>query len=506
MQYFFEARETGVEAPYGGFALSGIPVIGFECSWLSEGELERLSAKLGTRYIGTLDDISEIEGYDDDEVASQDELLTLMYGVRFEEQQKPVVTDLFDDGDHPVIARYIEAASSMLPDVYPEELQRLLGLMVLANVFSGSVSLYSGNRETPLNLYAMVLGESSTTGKTTSAKLAERMIKLICDKALMPYPRIASNFTAAGLNKSLLECEKGVAFVLKDEADGFFRQVLSRANLQGVAEELTDLYTSDMVYKRATAAPALKHLPNEMRVCLNVLFLGTPFALYSSLNKSQFETGFLHRFCYADLPNPEVDSSTMFRDTGHAVIKDGTMTKVFWDFAAETATSLDWWQKQRMGSALESGRAPIRLSREAMDAANEVTRIVWADIEQSERHKFSAFERFKMNSLKIAGLLCAMDKETFVSRDTMMCALKYAHGYYRTLLSVYTKVGMTRWEMECTLVYEHVAKHPDGVLDSALRQRFGRMHRSYYADVLKTLTDQDRLVRGIDRRWRVKTV
>jgi hypothetical protein len=342
----------------------------------------------------------------------------------------------------------------------------------------------------------MVLGESSTTGKTTSAKLAERMIKLVCDKCAMKFPRVASNFTDVGLNRFLLSTENGTAWLFRDEADGFFKKVLSRAENSGIAESLTDLFTNDVVYKRMTAHNFARDLPDENRVCLNVLFMGTPSALYSTMRKEQFESGFLHRFLYCDLGRSAQAPAAMFANEG-GVIHDG-VTQEFYNTALHLAEIVRWWQKQAIVTNLESGRAQIRFSEPATELFNSVFERVHQGIIPSLSHENSAFERFKMQAIKIAGILTAAECERFISAQTASYALKYAYGYHQALLRVFDRIGMTRFQLDCEDVFAYIKTH-DKISEVELRRHFASFKPSDWEAILSTLKDCGRIVRGLGK-------
>jgi len=419
-----------------GYDLEGNAVIGFKTTKrIPESELVRLADILKTEYVG---DESQLSTYDLIDENPRDDELKAFFGIDFDDLS---VIDLYlPEDDHPYVSEYIDCVYSMMPD-FPIEYQRLLALLYASTCFAADMYVFVNRRTTPLNIYAMILGSTSTTGKTTSVATMDKLVRMTFDKAVDVYPRISADFTPEGLNKLLMRIPNGIAWMVRDEADGFFNRVLGASYMKGTVEALTNYYLDDVIRRTARSTTSKRDMEKDKnQVSLNCLFMGTPDALLSTLRRSQFDTGFLHRFLFAFGEAPSTD--LMFTEIEDMVpLEAMKATEQFNKLTDKMAALKMQWREARTYSSFEvtDGKVPIRMTPKAQEVCNEVALELHRSLDEQYTH--AAFERFKLNVIKISGILAAASGEVMIDERIARYGLKYAYGYYRTIIDVYETIS-----------------------------------------------------------------
>ena len=177
---------------------------------------------------------------------------------------------------------WASAATDALPQYHG-----LAGVMAMSAVTASSVRLETSYGEFVPNLWAMVLGESTLTRKTTAMTLITNMLAEIDDQMIM-----ATDGSTEGVLTALSFRPKRVSIFYRDEVSGFFNAVTRKDYLAGMIEVFTQLYDSPKILSRV--------LRKEVIRISNPVFLffagGIRDRIYSSLSEEHVISGFVPRF------------------------------------------------------------------------------------------------------------------------------------------------------------------------------------------------------------------
>jgi hypothetical protein len=137
------------------------------------------------------------------------------------------------------------------------------------------------------NLWAMILGETSLTRKTTAMDMAMDFVMDV-DRDLI----LASDATAEGLMASLALRPKMVSIFYRDEVTGFFDAINRKEYLASLPEMMTKMYDVPKYMVRK--------LRRESFVVSEPIFIffggGVPNKMFSLIEESYFASGFIPRF------------------------------------------------------------------------------------------------------------------------------------------------------------------------------------------------------------------
>jgi hypothetical protein len=164
------------------------------------------------------------------------------------------------------------------------------GLAVIGTVINTNVYIpFGGDRIYP-NLWAIILGPSSTFRKTTTVKQARRTLARLSEgqpNALL-FP---DEFSKEALVTRLAENAQGL--LTYSEFSGAMA-AFGRDYMSGTKELLADLYDSPPSYERVVGARTL----NATNVCLSILAASQTDWLLEKLKESDVRGGFMARFSY----------------------------------------------------------------------------------------------------------------------------------------------------------------------------------------------------------------
>lgn len=159
--------------------------------------------------------------------------------------------------------------------------------LVMSMLMSTTLRLETSNAKVYPNLWALVLGDSTLTRKTTAMDMGMGFIHDI-DRDLI----VASEASPEGLMTSLSLRPKMVSVFYRDEVTGFFGAINSKQYLADLPELMTKMYDVP------------KYLPKTLRASTYVvsepIFIffggGIPDRLYQQIEESYFTSGFVSRF------------------------------------------------------------------------------------------------------------------------------------------------------------------------------------------------------------------
>lgn len=185
-----------------------------------------------------------------------------------------------------IIDDYMEWAKEVT-DAVPD-FHEISCAMIMSALMATTLRLQRSRDQSVVpNLWALIIGETSLTRKTTAMDMAMDFIMDV-DRDLL----LASDATAEGLMSSLALRPKMVSIFYRDEVTGFFDAINRKEYMASLPEMMTKMYDVPKYM--------LRKLRKESFVVSEPIFIffggGVPNKMYSLIEESYFASGFIPRF------------------------------------------------------------------------------------------------------------------------------------------------------------------------------------------------------------------
>jgi hypothetical protein len=387
--------------------------------------------------------------------------------------------------DHPTfIDEYVAWVAGRSPQS-ATTYQLSLAWLLLSCVFGsrGYLPLYWGDRE--LNLWVLIVGDTTLTKKTTAKNLF--LYALHVFEAQMGLKiDIGNNITAEGIIKELGTRDGLVSLFSKDEIQGFFSDVIAKQYMTGTIETLTELYDGSVpVTLRAT-----KDTGNQQRARTVFEFLGVGIRgdVARVLTRDFFKSGFLARMLWsvADTPVREKGSEDVkFRDPDEQHFQ---YDSVLDDFVGDLVTRVRMWPTDKP--------SPITMDEESLARYNE-----WAEeaMQVSERYGddgviVPSYERMKNSIAVCAALLAMYDQSSIIRLPHVLSALQQAEFWYNDMLKMINEISASGFQRSQDEVENYITTGVDRIrLESSVRRKFARFKPREIEEILSSLKSQGRI-------------
>lgn len=375
-----------------------------------------------------------------------------------------------------------------------ETYQRSFGWMLLSSVFGGRAYLPMKYREEKLNLWLLVLGNTTTSYKSTALKFYLRMVHAV-EEQLGITIDIGSDATAEALIKSLGERDGQVSLLHTDEVNGFFQEVLTKNYRMGTLESYTALYDGAVpVVQRAT-----KDAGNSKRADTVFQFAGVGIRekVAKTLTREHFESGFLARMLWtiADPPPRKPGEDRMeFADEEGGVEYDAERQRLLSTLIKRVKK---WSGKPR----------PIRSDQPSQDRYHEWRTAAQTIVAGSYDKEVlePSLERMSLSVLKASALIAMYNwHETITLTDTLH-AIAQAELWFNDMVRMAREVSSSDFERKLNEFETFVGS---GKSDAAVRTRFANVRPNEYREIMDSLRLQGRIrVSKDDRaRWECITL
>lgn len=378
----------------------------------------------------------------------------------------------------------------------PETFARSLSYMALSCVYSQVGFLPFNWSPTPLNLWLLLVGETTTrksTAKSLFLKFVHRFESVVGSKI-----DIGSDATAEGITMKLGTRDGLTSLVHTDEVQGFFRGVFTKNYAQGVLEVFTELYDGSV---RETIR-ATKGSGNGTRATTNFLFLGVGIKseVAEILTKRNFESGFLGRSVWSvGQPTEAALRADDFVFTNRAVSED----TLFEELVDEVLRSFSKYSPDR--------KVPVTPDDQATKRLNDWMRETKALLANgSEGHvRMAAVQRMGASVAKAAALLALHEGSTTVTLRHVWFALDQAESWVRDMLEMLAAVSSSEFERRLTEVEQYImVAGAGGRTDVAVRRHFASLRPQEADEVFRALTQQGRIRKHPDdsKKWEALVV
>ena len=370
--------------------------------------------------------------------------------------------------------------------------------MILSGAFGdiGHINLpYMANR--PLNLWGLILGESTSSRKSTALQLGLDVLQSM-DQELSTTTYIGSDITAEGLTKALQGRDGLVSLVSVDEVSGLFSSMSAKKYQMGLQERFTELYDGRVPKILRSSQDASM---DDISTCFNFYGAGVRTRVTDILSVEDYQSGFLMRFTWAvdERKGYDAGSSAVKFQRNHPEMDYQSTAIGRQASVEELGTELALRRSHYLSEEFESGPY-YDFDFEAEDRFN-----TWLE----SAHKYvaksgldfvhSAVERLGTSVMKLACLLhlwSMPEREslTLVPITPLLITLKQAENWLYDMLLVASEVTSSVFEERLNDVERYLIEQSEHTTTEVqLRRKFAGLKPKEFDEALSSLEKQGRV-------------
>lgn len=332
-----------------------------------------------------------------------------------------------------------------------------------------------------LNLWFMILGETTRTYKTTAKRLMLRVLnKLENDEYTYD---LGSDATSEGLLGELTEHPGRSVLLHRDEANSMLTDAKGGKHyMTGFGETLTELYDGTARGRlRASGAKKVKATDTTF----NLFLLGVPEKLASVLTQEDFASGFLTRFMYV-VGRPEDFTPENQRIEQMDLTAENVLDEDLVSFQNYFLKLRRFWG----GNNGYAGARAVRCDDAAWERFNEFSLKLATIANTSTMPKVlePCANRLNKMVLKLATLLAMSENKEEVSLPYMLTAIRYCEKWYQHLITVVRMVGLTEFASQVDALVASVVGGKRKYTE--VRRQFKNLTQRQWTEILSAAQDQ----------------
>ena len=342
-----------------------------------------------------------------------------------------------------------------------------------------------------LNLWFMLLGETTRSRKSTSRSLMLRMLTAY-EKFVGYQIDIGSNATGEALVKHLAGRDKMTSLFHRDEVQGLFKEFVTKTYMAAAADQYTELYDGKVpVMLRSTgAANGAKAVQTERAETNFIMYLmGITSKVAEILTIDYFRSGFLARFIYvvADAPERTRESEDLAQATEQEVmVRDDEMERI----VRSLYDSALWWQKK--GGVFPR---PVFLSEDALARFNKFK---WEMGDYTNGHPNEesiepSRQRLALSVWKIAVLLAMYDRSEQVEVKHVLVAIKYSEEWFGNLVRMAGAISASEWQRDVDNLEAVILAKGGKMRYEEAYKKFSNKRKREFDEMIDALKSQARL-------------
>ena len=371
------------------------------------------------------------------------------------------------------------------------EYQIASAFTVLSSCFSDSGHAVPKYGKMGLNLWFMILGETTRSRKSTSRQLMLRVIREY-EKFAGYQIDIGSDVTAEGLVKLLSGRDKQTSLFHRDEVQGMFKDFINKTYMATAAERFTELYDGHVpVIVRSTGGTTAGKGMQSERAETNFLMylMGITSKTADVLTTEYFRSGFLARFIYviADAPERSYESEAIQQsDEVEVTVRDDEM----YEIVRSLYDAYLYWQKK--GAPFPR---PVRLTQEALDRFNAFK---WDMGNYTQNHEQEesiepSRQRLALSVWKCAILIAMYDKSDEVELRHILIAISYSEDWFRNLVRMASAISASEWQREVDILEEFIVLKGGRITYQEAYKRFSGKRKREFDEMVEALKSQARI-------------
>jgi hypothetical protein len=319
---------------------------------------------------------------------------------------------------------------------------------ILSTVFSDFGHAFPKWGPMPLNMWFMVMGETTRSRKSTTRSLMLKFIKALSvipdedvDGEIEYHYDLGSDFTPEALDNELLKRPNRSALLHRDEAQGWIQEVDKKAYMAGAKGKMTELFDGHVSGKlRATGD---NNRRGSVEVSLTLFMMGIASQMADYLTQEDFRSGFLTRFIYVEATAPPRSAQSDWFEQGDInQIKQGD--EVFTAMVKRIEVARAHW------AGFNDPDGPTAAVPCVPEAWLRLMHFVTNVLDAAEGHQRrqiieAASQRMTLSILKAATLLAMLDCCDKVEVPHMLAAINYASSWFTHMVNMANSISESSW-------------------------------------------------------------
>lgn len=349
-----------------------------------------------------------------------------------------------------------------------------------------------------LNLWFMLLGETTRSRKSTSRSLMLRMLTAY-EKYAGYQIDIGSNATGEALVKHLSGRDKMTSLFHRDEVQGLFKEFVTKTYMAAAADQYTELYDGKVpVMLRSTGATnGAKAIQTERAETNFIMYLmGITSKVAEILTIDYFRSGFLARFIYvvADAPERTRESEDLSQASEQEVlVRDDEMERLVRGLHEATL----WWQKK--GAPFPR---PIFMEEDALERFN---RFKWEMGDyvhglSNEESIEPSRQRLALSAWKIAVLLAMYERSEKVQLRHVLISIHYCEAWFKNLVRMAGEISASEWQRDVDSLEAVILAKGGKMRYEEAYKKFANKRKREFDEMLEALRSQARVQLVVENR------
>lgn len=334
-----------------------------------------------------------------------------------------------------------------------------------------------------LNMWFMILGNTTASRKTTTKNLMMRFVDRLNSEEY-EYD-LGSDSTTEGMLADLADRPGRSGMFYRDEAQEMLANARGgKGYLSDFTGTLTELYDGHVRGRRR--ASGNKKTPRT-ETTFNLYLMGIAQKVAEVLDPGDFESGFLARFiyCFGEAA-PETRESMRLNQF---MPNQGTTTDIEQELLQEKLYKMRtyWENKTDPGNTM-----PIFVDLEAWERLNEYIYMLTSMGNEADRPEIMkpAGDRMNKSVLKLACLLAMSEHRDHVNLEDMLKSIQYSERWYVNLQRMTKMIDASEWATKMRKLTELVVEKMGKITYANAYKRFSDMRPRDFAELVTGVVDQ----------------
>ena len=342
-----------------------------------------------------------------------------------------------------------------------------------------------------LNLWFMILGETTLTRKSTSRNLMLRAVRQY-EKFTGYQIDIGSDATPEGLTAILAERNGQTSLLHRDEVQGMFKDFINKTYMASAAERFTELYDGHVpVTIRSSKGKAQTERAETNFI---MYLMGITSKTADILTTEYFRSGFLARFIYVTAPTPartRESEDIQQADEYEVSVRDEVLESMM----KRLSDSVMFWQKKGGPSP-----RPIRLSEETIKRFNEYKWDMgtWTENHPDKESIEPSRQRLALSVWKCAILLAMYEKSEEVQVRHLLIAIYYSEEWFWNLVQMAGAISASEWQRDVDRLEAMIVDKGGRVRYEEAYKKFNNKRKREFDEMVEALISQARIHKSME--------
>lgn len=369
----------------------------------------------------------------------------------------------------------------------PAKYHRMAALMIMSVVYAEYGHIPFDFEKTKLNVWVMLLGNTTVDRKTTALKYMTDILEQL-ETTDYQYD-IGSDVTQQGLNKLLGERANQSSLLHADEVQDVFREVFTQGYLTGLIGYWTQLYSGKS--RGQVRSTGDKQVIKATPVNFMMYMTGIITHVAEILTVKHFESGFLTRFLYVLVePRPYDPDADLLRQS--AATTTTYVDPVRESLVNHIAVNRNHWSMRVSRDAT----TPIRFSDPALTRMNEFQKHIKRLIISSHRFETlkGPIERLIISVAKCAALFAMDERKPVIELEHVLNAIDLAEDWYDDLQTIASMISESDWQRDLLKLEKFIAAKGGKITYEAGYSQFIDKRPKEFLELVDGLEDMGRII------------